>query len=670
MVTECPVCQEAVTFEVDRIEDKTEVVCASCLTTLSLKLVLEPVLAESGALTTSFVGEAPSEEIEALIEQVPLEGAKSGGAVSTDVAKKVLLCLEGEATRELVAALLEPENIHLIDIPSEMDALVAAYCPSPDIALIDLDLNRDSEIDLCAEIRKNPIFKDSRIIVIGSMFEKDTCYRDQKPVFPGADDFIDRYFLKEELLGKILKTEDALPEEVAADEALTEQYKVEDIHEATPEALHEPAPESDALETAVSEAEQEAVSEAPHEEHFPQEAQQNAEQIARDVIADMMHCNEDKVEEGIRAGKFYDFLVDEIGESRKQYETQVSEATRAVSNYFEEILEEKFQERKDAQNLDEPLSESAEPLLTETDEVASELNEEIISSDLPETSFDGFEATELGGEGATDTSDLLQAEASPALEIEVSDENQLELPAQEDALEAIPASSSLEPIPDFKEQVISFENSLLIDEQEDAQNEAVAASIDEVDSFATEALELSAEENLLAQDNELLQEDAFEPTTSSLNLDPIPDFEEQVVDFETTSLVDEQVADDEGFSLEDEASTEALPLSDVVQEKTVQAEVPTQNPVTSGFDDTPEEETPAIKTAKRLARIIVSDIVIYNEKKVEEGLQKGQFFELLSEEIDEGRQLYHSRVDKDRLERDYLQEALTDYINKKTSVSS
>ncbi len=193
-----------------------------------------------------------------------------------------------------------------------------------------------------------------------------------------------------------------------------------------------------------------------------------------------------------------------------------------------------------------------------------------------------------------------------------------------------------------------------------------------MDGFAADALELPVEEDVLAQGDDLLQKDAFDPTTSSLNAEPIPDFEEQVVDFETTSLVDEPVAEDEDFSLEAEASSEVLPLSDEVQASVEPeaVEVLDQNPVASGFDDAPEEETPAIKTAKRLARIIVSDIVIYNEKKVEEGLQSGQFFELLSEEIDEGRQLYHSRVDKDRLERDYLQEALTDYINKKTSVSS
>jgi response regulator RpfG family c-di-GMP phosphodiesterase len=56
------------------------------------------------------------------------------------------------------------------------------------------------------------------------------------------------------------------------------------------------------------------------------------------------------------------------------------------------------------------------------------------------------------------------------------------------------------------------------------------------------------------------------------------------------------------------------------------------------------EETEAYVKARRLARIIVSDILLYNQAKVEEGVRNGTFFELLSEEIKEGRALFARRV--------------------------
>lgn len=48
--------------------------------------------------------------------------------------------------------------------------------------------------------------------------------------------------------------------------------------------------------------------------------------------------------------------------------------------------------------------------------------------------------------------------------------------------------------------------------------------------------------------------------------------------------------------------------------------------------------------ARRLARLILSDIIIYHVDKVEQGIRDDNFFEILHDEIDEGRQYYDSRV--------------------------
>jgi hypothetical protein len=51
--------------------------------------------------------------------------------------------------------------------------------------------------------------------------------------------------------------------------------------------------------------------------------------------------------------------------------------------------------------------------------------------------------------------------------------------------------------------------------------------------------------------------------------------------------------------------------------------------------------------AKRLARHIASDLALYNEKKVVEGIEKDIFFDIMKKEIDEGREHYKSRVTPD-----------------------
>lgn len=48
--------------------------------------------------------------------------------------------------------------------------------------------------------------------------------------------------------------------------------------------------------------------------------------------------------------------------------------------------------------------------------------------------------------------------------------------------------------------------------------------------------------------------------------------------------------------------------------------------------------------ARRLARAILSDVAIYNREKVEAGIKNDTLFDILNDELEEGRQHYNSRV--------------------------
>jgi hypothetical protein len=48
--------------------------------------------------------------------------------------------------------------------------------------------------------------------------------------------------------------------------------------------------------------------------------------------------------------------------------------------------------------------------------------------------------------------------------------------------------------------------------------------------------------------------------------------------------------------------------------------------------------------ARQLARVIASDISAYNEKKIVEGIERDNLFEVLHDQIEEGRSHYRSRV--------------------------
>ena len=69
--------------------------------------------------------------------------------------------------------------------------------------------------------------------------------------------------------------------------------------------------------------------------------------------------------------------------------------------------------------------------------------------------------------------------------------------------------------------------------------------------------------------------------------------------------------------------------------------------------------------ARRLARAILSDIALYNLEKVEEGIKKDTIFDLLGEEIEEGRQHFASRVSDDLASSNIYDIAVVDVLIKR-----
>ena len=71
------------------------------------------------------------------------------------------------------------------------------------------------------------------------------------------------------------------------------------------------------------------------------------------------------------------------------------------------------------------------------------------------------------------------------------------------------------------------------------------------------------------------------------------------------------------------------------------------------------------EAATRLARAIASDLSLYNEEKIIEGIQNDSLFDVLRDEIEEGRELYKSRVSPDLYDKtNYYDRAVVDIIVK------
>ncbi|GAB4512687.1 MAG: hypothetical protein Tsb0020_30770 [Haliangiales bacterium] len=70
------------------------------------------------------------------------------------------------------------------------------------------------------------------------------------------------------------------------------------------------------------------------------------------------------------------------------------------------------------------------------------------------------------------------------------------------------------------------------------------------------------------------------------------------------------------------------------------------------------------KRARQLARAIASDLTLYHEAKILEGIANDTLFDVMAEEISEGRELFKSRVKPDIYELNIYDRAIVDVLVK------
>ncbi|MDP3937313.1 MAG: zinc-ribbon domain-containing protein [Deltaproteobacteria bacterium] len=93
-------------------------------------------------------------------------------------------------------------------------------------------------------------------------------------------------------------------------------------------------------------------------------------------------------------------------------------------------------------------------------------------------------------------------------------------------------------------------------------------------------------------------------------------------------------------------------------------EDPLPEPERVTAEDDPRKEMR--ERARRLARIIVSDIALYNPEIVEQGLRSGGLPALIRDDLEEGYKLFRSRIDEAvAAESDFIREALDAFVDRK-----
>jgi hypothetical protein len=68
------------------------------------------------------------------------------------------------------------------------------------------------------------------------------------------------------------------------------------------------------------------------------------------------------------------------------------------------------------------------------------------------------------------------------------------------------------------------------------------------------------------------------------------------------------------------------------------------------------------EAARRLARAIASDIALYNEEKVVDGISNDNLYDVMADELEEGRALFQSRVTPELYAKNFYERAIIDIL--------
>ncbi len=295
MKVSCPNCQKQVDIDPARwssaLDGITHVECPSCKAILQL------------ALQVGLVGEMPRAQTSPARPSL-----------------QILVAVDGEATREIIRETLIKEGYEVLESSTGKEALALLEKHHPPLAILDVGLPQMFGFEVCEIIKRRESLKTVKVILVAAIHDKDTYKREPKTLY-GADDYIERHRLQEDLL---LKTE-----------KLMDQKRPGAVVMKQPEKVHE---DNVIQPLPLRLAEKPAMTSKPPEPNITPE-HEAAKRFARIIVSDIALYNPERVKEALEKNNFQEMLKGEIEEGRKLYNERVPASVRSDTDYFQDALE-------------------------------------------------------------------------------------------------------------------------------------------------------------------------------------------------------------------------------------------------------------------------------------------------------------------------------------------
>lgn len=283
--------------------------------------------------------------------------------------------------------------------------------------------------------------------------------------------------------------------------------------------------------------------------------------------------------------------------------------------------------------IEEPAEETSEPAAEEPEEPIQEAPSPEIEEPAPEPEFVDVTDQEEWPEAAPETGEEV-AEEEPVVAVEPEEDlvAEFDLPSDEESI-------------DFDEELaqeedVDFEIDL---DTTPSLGPSEAEPVDETEAEAEPAAEAEAEPAAETEDETAAEDeiDIGPERTFDLDIDEeaVSEDDERVLDAESVEAAPEETEEVAEPAVTPEAAEEeaAYPAQPVEEKPAVEEEK-------AAPELSPEDERKAHDEARRFARLLVSEVKLYNEDEVEAGRENGDLYRRLRRDIDRSREMYEKRV--------------------------
>ncbi len=236
----------------------------------------------------------------------------------SDGSGTVLVSMFDREARRMISDFLTSETrFKVVECSEGRETLDEIRRLKPSAVVLDVAIPGFLSFQITEEVRKDRDLDNVKIILVASIYDKTRYKRTPKQLY-GADDYIEKHHITDSLVPKINRLINRV-EVLREARAVAEEAAVKSVPAAE---RRKDAEEERILRKAGADGM------GPLEIEDEEDPAEAIMSLARNIVSDVVLYNEDRVLDGLKTGRIYEMLAEEIGEAREIFAAKLPPGDR------------------------------------------------------------------------------------------------------------------------------------------------------------------------------------------------------------------------------------------------------------------------------------------------------------------------------------------------------